>query len=166
MRFGFAAIICVILIVAVVVSQRDQTPSAPPRSESTVETEAAVNFSCVHAMIAAAQKGDLAGYRECFTGDLLRDLDARSQQKNSPRDPAEILKGAVTDLKGVATNHLETVSDDEARVALELIYADHIARQQLTLRFADGQWKIAQWTDPHRLRPDILYGTLVEGASP
>ena len=50
---------------------------------------------------------------------------------------------------------------DQAAVTMDLIYADHDARQQVTLRRTDDQWKIEQWTDPHRLRPDILYGTPV-----
>lgn len=115
-------------------------------------------------MIEAAQQGDVARYRQCFTGDLLRELDTRLAAKNSPQNPGDKLKAAVTGLMGVAVSPAELLpTADRAEAVLDLVFADHNARQKVVLRRVDGEWKIESWTEPTRLRPDILYGTPVEG---
>lgn len=151
-----------LLIIAVVIAQREKPPPAATiPTASVVEADSPVSLACIHAMLDAAQRGDVAGYRDCFSGELLRSLGAQLDGKNSTQDPGKRLQNAVTDLKGVATSRVEFLPPDKAEVVMELIYADHNARQQVSLRKIDGQWKIDAWTDSHRLRPDILYGTPV-----
>jgi hypothetical protein len=154
--------------IAVAVAQRQRAPAngIPEAAEiippSVVESNSPVSVQCLHDMVEAARQGDVARYRACFTGDLLRRLESRLSATNAPTDPGRLLQGAVTDLKGVATTHVEFVPPDRAAVTMELIYADHDARQQVSLRKVNGAWKIADWTDPHRLHPDIVYGTSVD----
>jgi len=167
-RVSLAVVTVLLLVVLVIATQRDRTASSSPASPtpiapSKVEDTSTVSVACIHTMIDAAQRGDVARYRECFTGDLLKQLDDRLAAKNAPAKPGETLKAAITGLKGIATDPVNALPGERADVTMDLIYADHNARQQVTLRRVGTDWKIESWTDPHRLRPDILYGTPVEG---
>lgn len=166
-RVAVVIVTVLVLIGAIVATQRDRAASSSqtktPIAPSKVEDTSTVSVACIHTMIDAAQRGDVAQYRECFTGNLLKQLDERLAAKNAPANPGETLKSAITGLKGIATNPADLLPGDRADVTMDLIYADHNARQQVTLRRTGTDWKIESWTDPHRLRPDILYGTPVEG---
>lgn len=166
-RVSLAVVTILLLVVFIVATQRDRAASSSQATTSIapskVEDTSTVSVACIHTMIDAAQRGDVARYRECFTGDLLKQLDERLAAKSAPANPGETLKTAITGLKGIATSPASPLPGDRADVTMDLIYADHNARQQVTLRRTGDQWKIESWTNPHRLRPDILYGTPVEG---
>lgn len=164
-HIGLVLATALVLVAALVIAQRQSTsPTETQATASTVEMESALSTACLNSMIDAAQKGDVARYRQCFTGDLLRQLDDRLAAKNAPQNPGDKLKSAVTGLMGVAVSPAELLpSADKAEAVLDLVFADHNTRQQVVLRRVEGEWKIESWTEPTRLRPDILYGTPVEG---
>jgi hypothetical protein len=129
-----------------------------PSLGSTPESEPQ---SVVWQMVDASRARDVAGYLECFAGDLRTRLDATARQLGDDGF-ADYLAQRVAELKGVALYDVERPSDGRASVTVEYVFADEKELQRLHLEQARGRWVIAAAEASRREKSLIPYGTPIE----
>ncbi len=114
----------------------------------------------VYRMVDAARQGDVRAYLNCYTDRMEADLQKLLAEKTESGF-AEYLKISNTPVKGVAVAEPEFPSSEEARLAVEFVYADHTERQTMYLRRIYGGWRIARTDAAQERKMPIPYGTPV-----
>jgi hypothetical protein len=146
------------LLVAAVYFGRDGSQLAAPPAASPAE--------CIERMFAAAERGDIEAYLDCFAGAELRRL---STERNAqpPERFAAALAESVRPLKGRAINGPSKAPDsDRAKLKIERIYEHHSERQTYAFRRDADGWRIDAIGPVERLQQAIPYGSPVYDLSP
>lgn len=123
---------------------------------------AASPAECVERMFAAAERGDVEAFLDCFTGAERRRLAA--ELNSQPRESfAAALVESVRPLKGRAVNGPgpSDESAERATLQIERIYEHHGERQSYGFRRDAGAWRIDSIGAVERFQQAIPYGTPV-----
>ena len=114
---------------------------------------------CLEQMFQAMKNGDVAGYLNCFTGEL-RERLVRNAKERTTQTFADYLKETVAPVKGRAVYKTESASDDNIRLVVDRVYERRQWEYQgYRLRRESGVWKIYA-IDPAELHePPVPYGT-------
>src|SRR5690606_15957933 len=104
--------------------------------------------------------GDVAGYINCHTGQMARQLE-QSRDEMTLAGFAQYLKDRNEEIKGIAINEPEMASENQARVRVEYVYQDRNEVQQVYLERAGGDWKITGVDAAERVKTLVPYGTPV-----
>jgi hypothetical protein len=117
---------------------------------------------CLTQMFAAAEKGNIPAYLDCFTGEQRTQVE-REMAAHSPEEASRALAQAQTLLKGRAVHNSaqRDPQSDQAEVTVERIYAHHHEMQKYHLRRESGVWKISFLAPAEKVQPAVPYGTLV-----
>lgn len=130
---------------------RDQTPGSP----------AAAPEDCIERLFEAAERGDVPGYLDCFTGQQRARL-AREVAAQSPDVFARSLAEAVRTLKGRAVSRRgDGAAADRAALVVERIYSHRNEAQTYHLVRSGGHWRIEAVDGDTKFQPPIAYGTPV-----
>lgn len=115
--------------------------------------------ACLEQMYAAAERGDVEAYLDCFTGVERQRLEVELQTESRDAFAAAIAE-TVRTLKGRAINDLSTdpVTGDRAQLQAERIYAGYNERQTFGFRREEGAWRIESLGEVRRFQPSIPYG--------
>jgi hypothetical protein len=154
-----AALVTLALLAAAVWFGRGAAPVAKGSPGSTPA-------DCIERMFAAAERGDVEAYLDCFTGSererLARELAAQ------PRDDyARSLTQSIGDLKGRAIFDASAGGDAaEATLTVERVYVHRIERQKYRLVNESGAWRIAAVEAAAPLQPEKAYGQPVYDLAP
>ena len=157
-----AGLATIALVAALLVARVPSSSPIPIGAASDAQSNAEDSpLACVTRMIAAAQAGNVATYRACFTGQPLKELSSAEGADNGAT-----LRQSVADLLGYATHDLEMASDGRARLVLERIHAGYNDVQRVDLYLENGRWKIDRIERLDRPTPEIPYGTPIYAAPP
>jgi hypothetical protein len=130
-------------------------------AESASSREPAAILSAdIARFLQAESAGDLTAYRECVTGPLRDQFEARLKQE-SPSSVADSLRQGLENLKGQVTTDTRLDGSDAAAITLELIFADHHELRRLELRRVGERWKISTSETVRSFAPPVRYGTPV-----
>jgi hypothetical protein len=148
-RLLAALITLALLVGAFVFSRPKATPDEAPED-------------CVQRMFAAAERGDVAAYLDCFTGQERRRLE-RELADPSRDDYGRALQDAMAELKGRAILAPDEESEGSDRVTLtvERVYATRMESQKYHLRRESDQWRIESVEAAQSYQPLQPYGTPV-----
>jgi hypothetical protein len=140
-----------------------RSPRDVDRAADTPAREPATNIAAgVAEFLRAESVGEINAYRECVTGPLRDQFEARLKQE-SPSSVAESLRQGLENLKGQATIDTRLDGSDTATITLELIFADHHELRRLELRRVGERWKISTSQTVRSFAPPVRYGTPVGG---
>ncbi len=114
----------------------------------------------IYAMLDAARDGIVDEYLGCYSGQLEKTL-RQSYAEMGAEKFSEFLKERNREIKGIAMNEPELLSEEEAQVRVEYVYAERNEVQQIYLSNLSGKWKIERVTAPRRIQTPIPYGTPV-----
>lgn len=122
---------------------------------------------CIERMFAAAERGDVDGYLDCFTGAQRERLD-REMASQPRQEYARSLLQSVKDLKGRAVFDAPTsdAAFDRATVTVERVYVHRIDRQTYRFKNESGEWRITEVETPAALQPAKAYGQPVFELAP
>lgn len=151
-RALLAAIATAAIAAAAFVFVRSRQPATTDEDQSPPEVTVEKR---IELMFDAAQRGDVAAYKACFTDPLLSQLDAAGEKLT----PAALRKMEVG-LKGFSGAQ-KSVDDDEATIIVEKIYPEHNERHRLRLKRIDGEWKITEIQGLDKRAPVVPFGTPV-----
>jgi hypothetical protein len=158
-RLAGVAVTALVMALAVVVARR--RGDSPPAGTSGKPDE------CVAAAVAAAERGDVAAYLDCFTGELRGQLAAESAASRPAGRFADSLRASVAGMKASVVSGLEEMGGGEAELRWERVYARYNEVYRVRLRrVGGGRWKIAALERIARSTPEIPYGTPVFPAAP
>lgn len=129
------------------------------RAKSPAALAAATPESCIDAMFAAGERGDVDAYLGCFTGQQRAQLD-RELAAQSRANFARELALAIEPLKGRAITS-ESASERTAEITVERIYAHRNDLQTYDLVCQNGRWQIAAVRPVQATQPPVSYGTPV-----
>lgn len=117
---------------------------------------------CLERMFAAAEKGDIGVWLDCFTGGERGRL-ARQAESQPAEKFAASLQQAVRTLKGRAISGADAsqLEGDVASLSVERIYAHHTERQSYHFRREPDGWRIDSVGAVEKHEPPIAYGTPV-----
>jgi hypothetical protein len=136
------------------------------RTQTAFEAPGAGPADCIEQMFAAAERGDVEAYLDCFTGAERERLERELALQ--PRDDySRSLMQSIRDLKGRAV--FEASASDqpfEATIIVERIYAHRIERQIYRLARESGTWRIAAVQAAAPLQPEKAYGQPVFELAP
>ncbi|MFV1967731.1 MAG: hypothetical protein ACC628_20055 [Pirellulaceae bacterium] len=155
-----AGVITAVLLVSVFFFSR---PDAPPEDAPVdAAPKGPAPEDGVHRMFAAAERGDVESYLDCFTGRERRRLE-RELADQSREDYGHSLRNALTELKGraVFAPDEEAQKRDQVALAVERVYATRTERQIYHLRRESGQWLIESVEPAQSYQPAKAYGTPV-----
>ncbi|MGH7135466.1 MAG: hypothetical protein ACREHD_06975, partial [Pirellulales bacterium] len=98
---------------------------------------------CLERLFASAEKGDVPGWLDCFTGQE-RDRLGKEIASQPTGEFAAALQDAVRTLKGRAINDMSGngPQGDAAVLSVERIYAHHTERQRYHFRRERDGWRI------------------------
>ncbi len=151
-----AGVITIVLLALVVWFGMRRTSSDTEETKSTPE-------ACIDRMFAAAERGEVDAYLDCFTGPE-RDRIER-ELAEQPRDVfARSLIETVESLKGWAVFEAPSKAantDEIAWLTVERIYANRMERQTYHLICESGVWRIHSIRTAEAKQPDLPYGTPV-----
>jgi hypothetical protein len=133
---------------------RDLPPALPAAADSEPQ-------AVVWRMVDASKARDVAGYLDCFAGDLRTRLEATARGLGNDGF-ADYLGQRVAELKGVALYDVERQPDGRASVTVEYVFAREKELQRLHLEQARGRWRIAAAEESRRAKSLIPYGTPIE----
>lgn len=148
----------ILMVVVVVVALRRGTQMESVKGGEPSES--------VAALIDAAERGDVAAYLACFTGELREQLEAKAAASRPPERFRESLQAAIADLKGSVTSEVEHTGASEAVLLWERVYAKYNERYRVRLRLLGDEWKIFALERIDRGPPPIPYGTPVFPTTP
>ncbi|MBI1358024.1 MAG: hypothetical protein GC160_27135 [Acidobacteria bacterium] len=114
----------------------------------------------IYAMLDAARDGDVAGYIDCYAGEMTRRLE-QSRDEMTPEGFAKYLRDRNREIKGIAINEPEQASDTRVRVRVEYVYADRNEAQLVYLEKVEGAWKIVGLDSAERVPTLVPYGAPV-----
>jgi len=150
-----------LLVLGAVLWQGRGRPPAPLPLEKAADTPEA----CVERMFAAAQRGDVPAYLDCFTGSE-RDRLERALAGQRPEAFAQSLRDAVATLKGRAVFRNGPPGDAAsaasiASYTIDRVYETRTERQLYRLTCAAGVWRIETVATASPFQPDKAYGSPV-----
>ncbi len=162
-RRKVAAAVGTALVMALVVYVARRNGPAPgePRGGAQQRSERSAPGACLTAVVRAAERGDVQGYLDCFTGDLRGELEARSTATRPPERFAESLRASVDELTASVTSDVERPSPDDALLRWERVYRRYSESYRVRLRREGGRWRISELTRTERGAPLVPYGTPV-----
>lgn len=141
-----AGVIAGLAVLAFVLRRGDRLPETP---------EAAVA-----AFFEAAGRGDDALYLRLTSGSLRASLeDTRSQLGAAAF--RESLQRTAAGMKGLAASRGAEGSEGRVVLDVELVFADRIERQQMSLAPKGTGWTIESITGTNMIKPPVAYGTPV-----
>ena len=142
--------------VAVVVAARqtDWRQWFAPPAEPTPQ-------DAVYQMFAAAQKGDVAGYRRYLTGAAESDVAGALRETGEAKFGQELARANIL-VKGLALSDLEPQGQTQVRLRAEYVYADRNEVQWLVLEKQPGGWKVAAIETAERVKTATPYATPVQ----
>jgi len=114
----------------------------------------------IYAMLDAARDGIVDEYLACYTGQMEKTLRQSNTEMGAEKF-ADFLKERNRDIKGIAMNEPVLLSEKEAQVRVEYVYAERNEVQQIYLSKLSGNWKIERVSAPRRIQTPIPYGTPV-----
>jgi hypothetical protein len=155
-RAGFFAAAVALLAVVMALSRQSPAPAPAARTDAPFDTP----DGAVAALVAAEQAADVAGYADCFAGELREKIEARMVEAAGDTF-AEELRSRATNLTGHVTTDLQQPDADSAALVLERIFRNHNSRSRIRLRRYGSQWKIVEQTALDNFAPEIPYGTPV-----
>ncbi|MBM3500532.1 MAG: hypothetical protein FJX74_17880 [Armatimonadetes bacterium] len=152
-REHLAAGITVLLIVGVTAALALRGPRGGPADAADKPS------SVVFGLYQRAGEGDIEGYLACLTPQLRRTLES-SRREMGEAAFRESLVRLGRPVKGVSVTE-ERVAGTEARLRVELVYADrtHNDVQTFTVARWEGRWLIASMSGARPLKMPIPYGT-------
>lgn len=117
----------------------------------------------VYAMLDAARAGNAAAYLRHFDGELAASLRQSAAEQGDARF-AEYLKASHAPVKGIAVSEVPGTpgAAGEARLRVELVYADRNEAQVMHLAKAGAEWKIIKLQTASRVKTLVPYGTPVQ----
>lgn len=120
--------------------------------------------ACVERMFAAAARGDVPGYSNCFCGPERQEIE-RSLGKEANPSVAESLRSTVADLKGwaVVDPPRNPNAGSPCFLVVERVYSGRVDRQRLELRRESSGWKIYAVERSQTQQPAVPYGTPIYG---
>ncbi|MCZ6795724.1 MAG: hypothetical protein O7J95_19125 [Planctomycetota bacterium] len=165
-RRKVAAAVGTVLVMALVVYVARRNGPAPgePRGGAQQRAERSQRSApgaCLTAVVRAAERGDVQGYLDCFTGDLRGELEARSTAARPAERFAESLRASVDELTASVTSDVERPSPDAALLRWERVYRRYSESYRVRLRREGGRWRISKLTRTERGAPLVPYGTPV-----
>lgn len=156
-----------LLVLGAVLWQGRGRPPAPLPAPAAADTPEA----CIERMFAAAQRGDVPAYLDCFTGSerdrLERALAGQKQDAfaQSLRDAVATLKGRAVFRNGPAD--AAAAAADTASYTIDRVYETRTERQLYQLTCQSGLWRIETVATANPFQPDKAYGSPVyEDAEP
>ena len=159
-----AVTVAVIVIAFLVVVGReagwDWGKSAAPSYAPVSAGAEAEPRDTIYRMLDAARDGDVDAYIACYAGQMERAL-SRTRQEMTDSGFARYLTERNRQIKGIAINEPETVSESQVSVRVEYVYADRNEAQQLHLENGPDGWKIARVDSARRVKTLVPYGTPV-----
>ena len=163
MKRAIAVLATAVLLAGAIYMGRDRGVPGNGSAATAADSPA----ECLERLFAAAEKGDVPGWLDCFTGQE-RDRLAKEVASQPAGEFAAALQEAVRTLKGRAIND---VSDggpkgDAAVLSVERIYAHHTERQRYHFRRERDGWRIESLGAVEKHQPPIAYGTPVFELSP
>jgi hypothetical protein len=163
LKRAFAVLATAVLLVGALYMGRGSDADLGDNAGPAADSPAA----CLDRMFSAAEKGDLAGWLNCFTGQererLSREIDAQ------PKAEFTIgLQEAVRTLKGRAISNANRSASPggTALLSVERIYAQHTERQTYGFRREADGWRIDSLGQIEKHQPPIAYGTPVFDLNP
>jgi hypothetical protein len=158
MKRSLAALMTLCAVAAAVWFGQRQSPTPAARTPTPM--------ACVERMFAAAARGDVEAYADCFTGPE-RDRVQRSLRQVSGDAASASLTGTMAGLKGWAVvDPPGDVAGATCELTVERVYASRIDRQRIELRRESAGWRIQQVDMADSIQPEIAYGTPVYAAEP
>ena len=118
--------------------------------------------ACIERMFAAAQRGDVTAYLDCFTGSERDRLER--ELAGQPREVfARSLQEAVVGLKGRAVfrNDASEAAADTASYTIDRVYEGRTERQRYQLSRQSGLWRIQSVATASPFQPEKAYGSPV-----
>ncbi len=146
-----AAVIAVLAGIALVFRTRDRLPDTP---EETVST-----------LMDAASRGDDALYLRLTSGGLRTSLEATRSQLGSQAF-RESLRRTVLGMTGVGVSRRPEAPAGQAVLEVDLVFADRIERQHMTLADQGNGWTIQAISSADMVKPPVAYGTPVFTEAP
>lgn len=119
----------------------------------------------VYAMFEAVGKGDVAGYLDCYRGELLDRLKAAARESGEARF-AEDLRRRGEGMTGIAISRPPgdaEASTGAAVLRVEQVFRDRNEAQDYSLRRERGRWRIEGIGPANTVKMPIPYGTPVYG---
>lgn len=140
--------------------------STPP-DEAPTTAASDTPEACIERMFAAAQRGDVTAYLDCFMGSE-RDRLERELAGQPPEVFARWLQEAVASLKGRAVfrNEAPGTAADSASYTIDRVYESRTERQRYQLTRQSGVWRIQSVSTANPFQPDKAYGSPVYEESP
>ena len=127
---------------------------AAPKADPTPQ-------DAIYAMLDAARVGDTKTYLAAYTGQMSMSLQQAVAESTVDKF-ATYLKNSNAEIKGVAINEPQTLTDREVKVRVEYVYQDRNEAQTMFLEKAPGGWKIARVESAERVKTLVPYGTPVQ----
>ena len=115
----------------------------------------------IYAMLDAARAGDAKAYVARYTGPMEANLRQAIAEKGDAGFRA-YLQSANAEIKGVAVNEPQAVSDREVQVRVEYVYQDRNEAQTMYLEKLSDGWKITRVDSAERVKTLVPYGTPVQ----
>ena len=154
------AALLTLLILAAVLWFGRAAPTSPATAPSTAAAD--TPEGCIERMFAAAQRGDVTAYLDCFIGPE-RDRLERELAGQPPEVFARSLQDAVAGLKGRAVfrNDAPQAAADSASYTIDRVYASRTERQRYQLTRQSGVWRIQSVATANPFQPAKAYGSPV-----
>lgn len=151
-------------LVLFLVTRRPQTSAPEPAPASAPVTAAPTGPTpqdAVYAMLDAARAGEVTTYLRYFEGELAASLRQSAAEQGDARF-AQYLKDSNAPVKGIAVSEAPGAPAGEARLRVELVYADRNEAQLVHLQKAGAEWKIVKLETASRVKTLVPYGTPVQ----
>ncbi len=162
-KVRLATLLVVAAVFAVAVGRQrgwQWRPSDAAALLSAPAEEAPDPVDAISRMMDAARDGDVEAYLECFRGPLGKRL-RQSVVEMTPSGFSKYLTENNRRIKGFAMYEPKVISEREARVRVEYVYADRNESQEFQLEKRDGRWKITRAAGAERIETLVPYGTPV-----
>ena len=122
----------------------DGGPAAVPgRDSGNADTSAGTPENTVYAMLNASREGNLEAYFQCYAGEMETSLRG-SAAARTELVFGKALQDSARSLRRAMVAEPQRVSDKEARVRVEYVYADHQDASVMYLDLEPGGWKIVR----------------------
>lgn len=132
-----------------------------PLIAATAASQPVTAQDTIYAMLDAARSGDVPKYLNCFSGSMDAAL-RQSLAESGEAGFANYLRSTQAQVKGVALNEPQPLTEREVKVRVEYVFQDRNEIQLMNLeKFAAG-WKITRLESAERVKTLVPYGTPVQ----